>query len=124
MTRSVQPWQGKTDDSVAPPRVRLRVWERCNGMCHRCGRVIRAGEKWTLEHLLAIILGGKNAEDNLVLTCSNCLAPKNAEDQAAKSKLADISKRHRLPKEPSRGFRRPDGMKFDWSKGRYVRTGT
>lgn len=94
MSRSVNMWIGATDDTPAPPRVRLRVWERCRGLCHRCGRLIRAGEKWTLEHLVAIILGGRNAEDNMGLTCRNCLVPKNAEDMAAKSKIARIQKRH------------------------------
>lgn len=94
VARSVALWVGKTDDEDAPPRVRARVFLRCQGKCHRCERVIRATDKWTLEHLLAIILGGRNAEDNLVLTCEWCLPEKNAEDQAAKSKVARIRNRH------------------------------
>lgn len=122
MSRSVDMWVGATDDTPAPPRVRLRVWERRKGLCHRCGRLIRAGEKWTLEHLVAVILGGRNAEDNMGLTCSNCLAPKNAEDMAAKSKIADIRKKHLLPKERGRGFRKlPPGFKYSWRTGRVER---
>jgi 5-methylcytosine-specific restriction endonuclease McrA len=70
------------------------VFERCNGRCHRCGRKIGAADSWTLEHLLALILGGQNRETNLDLTCSWCLPAKNAEDQTAKSKIAAVAKRH------------------------------
>lgn len=93
MSRSVDLWVGKDDDEQAPPRVRLRVFERECGKCHRCRRKIGAADKWILEHRIAIILGGRNAEDNLCLTCQWCLPKKNAEDQAAKSKLANIQKR-------------------------------
>lgn len=110
MPRSVPLWQGKTDDTPAPPRVRVRVFEACGGKCHRCGRKIRTGERWTLEHLLALILGGRNAEDNLGVTCDWCLPIKNAEDQAAKSKAYEVRAKHILPRAPSRlrgqGFQR------------------
>ena len=94
MSRSVEMWSGKTDDTPAPPRVRLRVWERCEGKCHRCGRKIRPGEGWTLEHLKALINGGKNNEANLCLTCDWCLPVKNAVDVAEKSKVYAIRSKH------------------------------
>lgn len=122
MTRSVPEWCGKTDDTQAPPRVRLRVFTRCEGRCHRCGRKIGPADAWTLEHLTAIILGGQNRESNLGLTCAWCLPVKNSEDQAAKSKLAKIGKRHLSIKKPSRGFRRPPpGWKYSWATGRMER---
>ena len=85
MTRSVEEWQGKTDDTPAPPRVRLRVWERCKGLCGQCGRKINAGESWTLEHLKALVNGGANREANLGVTCGWCLPAKNAADVAEKA---------------------------------------
>lgn len=94
MSRSTDLWVGKTDDTPAPPRIRLRVWDRCQGHCHMCGRKILVGERWVLEHLKALILGGRNAEDNLGLTCCNCLPIKNAADVSAKSKVAKIRKKH------------------------------
>ena len=48
MPRSVALWIGKTDDTPAPPRVRLRVWDRCVGKCHRCNRDIPTGDAWIL----------------------------------------------------------------------------
>ena len=105
MARSVAEWVGKTDDTPAPERVRLRVFTRENGKCHRCGRKIGPADKWTLEHVIALILGGKNAESNLACTCEWCLPVKNAEDQAAKSKLAKIAKRNTGIKGKSKFFR-------------------
>jgi len=124
MTRAVPEWVGNSDDHVPPQRVRLRVFERCKGLCHACNRKIGPGDRWTLEHLTALILGGENRESNLGLTCEWCLPGKNAEDQAAKSKLAKISKRHRSIKPPSRFRQAPTGMKFNWSKGRYEKVAT
>lgn len=94
MSRRIPEWFGATDDTPVPPRVRLRVFERYCGRCHICTRKIGAGETWTLEHIIPLIAGGANAEDNLNITCSNCLPGKNAKDVADKSKVARIRKRH------------------------------
>lgn len=96
MTRSVPPWIGKDDDEAPPPRVRARVFLAKGGRCHRCSRLVQPslGDKWTLEHLVAIINGGANAEANLDVTCSWCLPAKNAEDVAEKSAAYSKRKRH------------------------------
>jgi 5-methylcytosine-specific restriction enzyme A len=112
MPRAVAEWIGRTDDTPAPPRVRLRVWDACEGKCHRCRRNIPTGDAWILEHLIALINGGENRERNLCLTCSWCKPIKDAEDVAEKSKTAAVRAAHILPREPSRmrsrGFdRRP-----------------
>ena len=109
--RSVPEWIGKTDDTPAPPRVRVRVFDRCNGCCGQCGRKISAGEKWTLEHLKALINGGKNRETNLGVTCDWCLPAKNSADVAEKSRVYAKRAKHigaTSPKRPwpSRSFRR------------------
>lgn len=86
MSRSLPEWIGRDDDDPVPPRVRLRVWERKGGICHRCGRKISAGERWTCEHVKALINHpGMNRESNLDITCDWCLPGKNAEDVAEKS---------------------------------------
>lgn len=102
MSRSVSEWIGRTPDSPVPPRVRLRVYERERGHCHACRRFIRAGEKWTCEHRIALINGGANAESNLCLTCCNCLPEKNATDVAEKSIVAKKRKAHLGIKRTSR----------------------
>jgi hypothetical protein len=65
MSRKVEEWIGKTPDTPAPPRVRLRVFERHNGICYLSGRKIMAGDKWEIEHPQALINGGENRESNM-----------------------------------------------------------
>lgn len=107
MSRSVAEWIGKTDNTAAPPRVRVRVFEACGGRCHKCGRKIRTGERWTLEHLTALINGGRNAESNLSVTCDWCLPTKNAEDVAIKAKTYAVKSNFILPRERSKFPQRP-----------------
>lgn len=102
MPREVAAWIGKTHDTAIPPRVRLRVWDRCAGKCHRCKRKIPVGDAWIIEHLVAIINGGANAEPNLSLTCSWCKPAKDAGDVAIKSRTAAVRAAHILPRKPSR----------------------
>jgi len=109
MSRSLPIWIGASDDTPAPPRVRVRVFERCDGKCTQCGRKLRPGEAWTLEHLIALINGGRNAEDNLGVTCGWCLPAKNAVDVALKAKTYAVKSKHLLPSEPSRWGSRPLG---------------
>ncbi len=93
MARTVKEWWGKTDDSSAPPRVRLRVLERfefrCDGVLAdgttRCGLPL-IGKRWTCDHKIALINGGENRESNLHPLGDDCCNPlKNAADVAEKS---------------------------------------
>lgn len=65
MSRSLKEWIGKTDDAHVPPRVRVRVFQRHNGVCHVSGRNIRPGETWDLDHVVSLINGGEHREFNL-----------------------------------------------------------
>lgn len=94
VSRSLPEWVGDTPDTSVPARVRIRVFDRKNGRCHRCTRKILAGETWTCEHLTALCNGGKNTESNLGVTCCNCLAEKNAEDVGEKSDVYQKRARH------------------------------
>lgn len=103
MARTVPEWIGDTDDTAVPDRVRVRVFDRKGGRCHRCTRKIMTGERWTCEHLIALINWSAtdekphgNRESNLDVTCCNCLPEKNAEDQAEKSEVYQDRKRHIL----------------------------
>lgn len=65
MSRTVEEWVGRSDDSVAPPRVQLRVLLKFDGICQcGCGQKIWP-DKWQLDHALALINGGENRESNL-----------------------------------------------------------
>jgi len=100
VTRKVPEWIGKTPDTPAPPRVRLRVFERHNGICYLSGRKIGAGDKWQLEHPLAIINGGENRESNLAPALVEPHKEKTAEDVKQKAKNDRVRKRHLGIKKP------------------------
>src|SRR5690554_6760496 len=101
MARTVPAWVGANDDTAIPTRVKLRVWDREQGKCHRCARKIPVGDAWIIEHRLALILGGPNAEQNLCLSCSWCKTAKDAEDVAAKADTARVRSKHLGMRPPS-----------------------
>lgn len=112
--RSVEEWIGKDDDAPIPPRVRSRTFEAKKGRCHKCGRKIKAADKWTCEHVIAIENGGANRESNLDLTCSWCLPDKNAADAAIKKRLTKIMYRDRGIRSTSRPM--PGSRDSQWKK--------
>ena len=85
MTRSVPEWIAKHDDEPIPPRVKLRVFERYNGICQLSSRRIRAGEPWDCDHRVALCNGGKHRESNLVPALRDKHRQKTAADVAEKS---------------------------------------
>lgn len=100
--RSVKEWIGKTDDTPAPPRVRLRVFERHHGVCYLSGRKIGPGEAWELEHIVALCNGGENRESNLAPALVAAHKVKTAADRKLKAKDDRVRKRHAGIKKPSK----------------------
>ena len=111
MSRKVEEWIGKTPDTPAPPRVRLRVFERHNGICYLSGRKIMAGDKWEIEHPQAIINGGENRESNMAPALVEPHKIKTAADVKQKAKNDRVRKRHLGIKKPRtiRSWRRFNG---------------
>ena len=94
------------------------------GKCHCCGRTLRPGDGWIVEHVQALENGGSNDPSNLDITCEWCKPKKDAEDHAKAAKTRHVATKHVVPsseRKSRRGFRKPSGMKFDWQQGRYVR---
>lgn len=114
MAREVDEWVGKTDDSKVPPRVRLRIFNAHDGICHLTGRKIAAGEKWELEHVKALILGGQHRESNLAPALVEAHKRKTAMEMAVKAKIDRVAKKHLgikktsnpMPGSKASGFRR------------------
>jgi hypothetical protein len=77
---------------MPPPRVRLRIFEHYNGTCYRSGIKIMPGMQWQLDHVIAIINGGENREQNLAPILIDKHKEKSAEDLAIKSKIAATAK--------------------------------
>ena len=109
MPRSVQEWVGRTDDTKVPPRVRQRVYDRHNGVCHICKLPIKIGETWHADHITALIEGGENRESNLGPAHDHCNLAKSNDEKARKSKVAKTRQKHTGAIRPqgkikSRGF--------------------
>lgn len=109
MTRSVPEWIAKHDDQKVPPRVRQRVFDRYEGKCHLTGRQIMPGEKWEVEHIVSLILGGQHRESNLAPALVIPHKAKTKVEQAIKAKIAAVRKKHlgiktEKQKIASRGF--------------------
>lgn len=100
--RSVDEWRGKTDDSAIPDRVRLRVFERAGGVCYLSGIKIRPGDKWEVEHVLALALGGEHRESNMAPALVAAHKIKTRADRTIKAKNDRVRKRHLGLRKPSK----------------------
>ena len=94
MTRSVEEWVGATPDVAIPKRVKLRVFERHNGICHISGRKITAADQWDCDHIVALCNGGEHRESNLAPALRDKHRAKTAEDVGVKSRTARVRAKH------------------------------
>lgn len=92
--RSTPEWIGANDDVAVPQRVRLRVLYRFELKCAHCKRFILPGVRWVCDHIIALINGGENRENNLQPLCGWCAPKKDAEDVAEKSATYASRSRH------------------------------
>lgn len=97
-------------------------------LCRCCGRRIdpvRQSKEWRADHWPKRWAdGGEDTSDNLWPICIDCDAGpdgKAAGDTREVAKRKRISDKHFGIRRKGNGFRRPHGMKFDWSRGRYVK---
>lgn len=108
--RKIKEWIGKTPDTQPPPRVRLRVFNKYNGICYLSGRKIRPGMVWELDHIQRLKDGGENCESNLAPALKEYHAVKTAGENKQQAKEDRIRKKHlgiwesKYPKMQSRGF--------------------
>lgn len=92
--RALPEWVGSTPDAKVPPRVRLRIFEREGGRCWLSGRKIMPGDKWQLDHKIALINGGEHREANLFPALDAPHRAKTNEDLKIKSKVARVRAKH------------------------------
>jgi hypothetical protein len=104
MSRALPEWVAKHDDQKVPPHVRLRIFDAHKGICHISGRKIMAGEKWELEHVKALILGGEHRESNLAPALAAPHKAKTAAEMGFKAKTDRQRLKHLgiYPKSPRR----------------------
>ena len=123
MARALPEWIAKNDDTKAPPRVRLRCFERDKGVCHICKQKIKVGDKWELDHVTALIEGGENREGNLSPAHVKCHRQKTRQEVARKSKVARMKAKHigAVKKRPWSQFKKKmDGSVVDRKTGEVI----
>ena len=110
--RSVPEWVGKTDDTPIPARVQLRVTKKYDKTCQICFAPITSGVE--IDHRVALVNGGRNAEFNLAPVHPKCHRAKTREDVAEKAAtyrtqahhLGIRKSRHPMPGSKASGWRK------------------
>jgi 5-methylcytosine-specific restriction endonuclease McrA len=92
--RAVPEWRAASDDAKVPKTVRLRVFERCGGVCHISRRKIRPGEAWELEHVKPLSMGGEHRELNLAPALVQPHREKTAREAGERAKADRIRAKH------------------------------
>jgi hypothetical protein len=115
------------------PQRRARIFLARDGVCGRpdlgekdwgCGRKLYSGDDWTIEHDPALECGGDDVDEQCFVVCSWCRPAKDKADHGQAARGRNIATKTLVPSKylkSKRGFRKPEGMKFDWSRGCYVR---
>jgi len=92
--RSVPEWIGKTPDSKVPDAIRDRVFVRAGGRCYLSGRKIMPGDKWELEHVKPLSMGGEHRESNLRPALVAAHREKTKAEAADRAKADRIRRKH------------------------------
>ena len=121
MTRSVPEWIGRTDDTMPPPLVKLRIFETHGGRCYLCTRKIMVGDAWDADHVKPIWDGGENRESNMKPACVWCHrrktageASQRAEGKRHRAKQAGIKPKPRNPMNGSRDSKWKHTFRNGW----------
>lgn len=93
-------------------KARLALLTAHNSRCHICGGAIEPGQRWEVEHVIPLAMGGDDEPGNMRPAHSKCHQAKTAKNIAdiAKAKRTQIA--HRGAKAPpkvkikSRGFQK------------------
>ena len=89
---------GTTKRKNMTPRMRLKVWEAHKGMCALCGgKIDGVRERWIVEHLRALELGGEDTEANMAPAHEACAMAKTSGkngDHAMAAKAKRVKTKH------------------------------
>lgn len=89
---------GTTKRKPMTPRMRLKVWEAHKGVCALCGgKIDGVRERWIVEHLRALELGGEDIEANMAPAHETCALMKTggtAGDHARAAKAKRVKGKH------------------------------
>lgn len=86
---------GTTKRGSMTPARRLRIWEAHKGICCLCGKKIDGvRDKWTVEHLRALGLGGEDTDANCAPAHEACRRGKDKVDVSAIAKAKRVKAKH------------------------------
>lgn len=86
---------GTTKRKSMTPTRRLRLFEAHSGRCCLCNETIDGvREKWTIEHLRALGLGGEDDDENCAPAHEDCRRIKDKDDVERISKAKRVKQRH------------------------------
>lgn len=109
--RAIDEWVAKHPDQEIPARVKLRIFERCQGRCALTGKKLGPGE-FDFDHIKRLRDGGEHRESNLHVVWRTAHREKTAEENSEGARADRIRKKHLglwpRSKTPlrSRGFQR------------------
>ena len=110
---------------------RAEIFNAKNGKCHICGQKIHPQEKWDIEHIIPLALGGADSGDNLDLAHQSCHRDKTKADVGRLAKAKRQAAYHsgkKLSKTPlpcgksSKWKRKLDGSLVRRDEGKILRT--
>ena len=94
----------------------------CQG--EACGAVIHpARDRWEADHDVVRAHGGSDHPPNVRPLCYPCHRAKSGKDKSRIAKGQRQSDSIYGVKRPSSNLRKPEGMEYDWRRGRYVKVG-
>lgn len=86
---------GTTNRRSMSPSRRLRIWEAHGGVCCLCGgKIDGVREKWTVEHIRALGLGGADDDANCAPAHEDCRRVKDKADVKAIAKAKRTKAKH------------------------------
>ena len=93
---------------------RAEIFNARNGKCHICDQKIHPQEKWDIEHIIPLALGGADSGDNLDLAHQSCHRDKTKADVGRLAKAKRQARYHsgkKLSKSPL-----PCGKSSKWKR--------
>jgi len=84
--------------------MRTRIYDSSNGECCICGLYIHAerGDKWIVEHVKPLWLGGADDETNMRPAHQSCAVQKTSAEAPVKAKSDRVRAKHLGIRKPSR----------------------
>lgn len=103
-------WVADHPDQAIPKRVKLRIFDRCEGKCGLTGKKLMPGEL-DYDHIRALRDGGEHRETNLHVVWRVAHRVKTAEESTDRAKVERIRAKYlgiwpRGQKIASRGFQK------------------